>query len=323
MYCALISNFVSMKIEKHLSSLLYRYQCVTVPGFGAFLTETKPAYIDIDTNTFYPPKKVISFNANLKNNDGLLANHIALQEKISYDYAVIKIEQAVAGWNSVLLNEDLSLNNVGSISRNNEGNLLFTPDSPVNYLTAAFGLANIISPAIKREAYKIEAEDLKDSASITFKPERRSGYAYLKYAAVFAVVAFAGASGFKVYHDREVAAETLLVEKAVQEKIQSRIQQATFFIDNPFPAVPLTVKEEIKPTPYHIIAGAYKSKANAQKAASQLSSKGFNPHIFEKNKFGLFTVSYNSYTTLSEAQQNMSAIHRSHNRDAWLLIKEL
>jgi hypothetical protein len=30
---------------------------------------------------------MISFNANLKNNDGLLANHIAQAEKTSYDYA--------------------------------------------------------------------------------------------------------------------------------------------------------------------------------------------------------------------------------------------
>jgi hypothetical protein len=30
---------------------------------------------------------MISFNANLKNNDGLLANHIA-QAETSYDYAV-------------------------------------------------------------------------------------------------------------------------------------------------------------------------------------------------------------------------------------------
>lgn len=312
-----------MKIEKHLSSLLYRYQCVTVPGFGAFLTEIKPAYIDSDTNTFYPPKKVISFNANLKNNDGLLANHIALQEKISYEQAVAKIEQAVAVWSATLLNEVITLKNIGVVTLNSEGSLLFTPDTPVNYLTSAFGLASVVSPAVKREEYKAQAEALEEIAPIIFTPERKANYSYLKYAAVFATMIFVGASGFKVYHDREVAAETLLVEKAVQEKVQSRIQQATFFIDNPFPAVELSAKEEIKLTPYHIIAGAFKSKANAQKAADELTAKGFSPEIFEKNKFGLFTVSYNSYASLEEAQQNMSKIHRSHDRDAWLLIKEL
>jgi hypothetical protein len=67
-----------MKIEQYISQLLYRHQCVTVPGFGAFLTEIQSAHLHENTNSFYPPKKVISFNSHLKNNDGLLANHIAL-----------------------------------------------------------------------------------------------------------------------------------------------------------------------------------------------------------------------------------------------------
>ncbi|MDP2161187.1 MAG: SPOR domain-containing protein, partial [Flavobacterium sp.] len=76
-----------MRIDNYLSQLLYRYQCVTVPGFGAFLTEIRSAHLDESSNTFYPPKKVIAFNSNIKNNDGLLTQHVALSEKISYNQA--------------------------------------------------------------------------------------------------------------------------------------------------------------------------------------------------------------------------------------------
>ena len=38
-----------MKIEQYISQLLYRYQCVTVPGFGAFLTDYQSAKIDEKT----------------------------------------------------------------------------------------------------------------------------------------------------------------------------------------------------------------------------------------------------------------------------------
>lgn len=69
-----------MKIEVYISQLLYRYQCVTVPGFGAFLTETHSAQLNESTNSF-SSKKTISFNSRIKNNDGLLANHIAQAEK--------------------------------------------------------------------------------------------------------------------------------------------------------------------------------------------------------------------------------------------------
>ena len=81
-----------MKMDYYISQLLYRYQCVTVPGFGAFLTEIQSAQLHENSHSFYPPKKLVSFNAYLKNNDGLLANHIAQSEKMSYEVAVSVIE---------------------------------------------------------------------------------------------------------------------------------------------------------------------------------------------------------------------------------------
>lgn len=313
-----------MKTEKHLSALLYRYQCVTVPGFGAFLTEIRPAQLDAGTHTFCPPKKLISFNANLKNNDGLLASHIALQEKISYDRAVAAISAEVEEWlHKLEKRETLALKNMGDLAYNAEGNLVFSPDTPVNYLTDAFGLGNIVSPAIKREELKAQAEAIEEIAPVIFTPERKKKYTYLKYAAVVTLFLGVGSTGFKIYHDRDIAARTLLVEQAVQEKVQDRIQQATFFIDNPLPAVKLTLKEENKTFPYHVVAGAFRSEANAQKALAQLEAKGFKGRVLERNKYGLYPVSYGSYTTLAEAQRNMAAIQKAHNREAWLLIKEL
>lgn len=320
-----IVNFVVMMIEKHISALLYRYQCVSVPGFGAFLTETQPAQLNNDTYTFYPPKKLISFNANLKNNDGLLANHIALQEKISYDQAVANITQTVESWNKRLQNwETLILKNLGTIAHNIEGNIVFTPDTPVNYLAEAFGLTNVISPAIKREELKAVAEKVEEMAPVVFTPERKKNYSYLKYAAIFVVMTSASGAGFKVYRDHEIAKQTLIVEQSVQDRVNEKIQQATFFIEAPMPAVSLPVKEENTSTyPYHVVAGAFKSEENAEKAVGELVSKGYNARKLGKNKFGLFQVGYGSFKTYAEAQAKMNKIKQTENSDAWLLVKEL
>ena len=203
-----------MMIEKHISALLYRHQCVIVPGFGAFLTEMQPAQLNADNSTFYPPKKLVSFNANLKNNDGLLANHIALQEKISYEHAVEDIGRQTELWLGRLQGrESLVLKNLGEIIYNFEGSLVFTPDTPVNYLTDAFGLSAVISPAIMREQFKAQVEELEEIAPIVFTPERKRSYSYLKYAAVFAVLLTLGGTGFKVYRDNQITQQTLLVEK--------------------------------------------------------------------------------------------------------------
>ena len=320
----LIVNFVAMMIEKHISALLYRYQCVTVPGFGAFLTDIRPAHLDAGTSTFYPPKKLVSFNANVKNNDGLLANHIARQEKISYDSAVAQIALAVQGWIDRLNDLDIiSLKNLGEIGLNAEGSLVFSPDVPVNYLTEAFGLTALVSPAIKREVFKAQAEALEDKAPLVFTPQRKRTYSYLKYAAVFAVALTLGGTAFKNYHDREVTEQTLTVQNVVQEKVQKQLQQATFFIDNPLPAVTLSLKEENIKMPYHVVAGAYRSEANADKAVAELKAKGFKARRLGQNKFGLYPVLYGSYSTHALARQTMRELHATTDKEAWLMVQDL
>lgn len=312
-----------MKIENYISALLYRYQCVTVPGFGAFLTEIQSAKLNEYNNSFSPPKKVVSFNPHLKNNDGLLANHVALQEKISYEDAVAVVQNEVMAWKDQLLRREiLSLKNIGQISVNAELNWVFEPISSVNYLADAFGLSAVISPAVQREVLKAQVAALEEKAPIVFTPERKKNYAFLKYAAAIVMTLGAGGAAYKYQYEQQLATDSLIVEKAVQEKVQNKIQQATFFIENPLPAVTLSISENaIKP--YHIVAGSFRNEANAAKIFEELKALGFQPIRLEQNQFGLFPVLYGSFSSYSEAQTQMKEIHKSHNKEAWLLIKEL
>ena len=309
-----------MQIEKHISDLLYRYQCVTVPGFGAFLTETVSAHVTGSASSFFPPKKVVSFNANVKNNDGLLANHVALQEKMSYELAVIKINDVAAEWTYLLQNRNrLAIKNIGEISVNNEMNWVFEPANTINYLTDAFGLTSFVSPEITREKLKQEVEALEERAPIIFIPQRKRNYSYLKYAAVFTVMFGAGTFGYKMYYDQQVMEQTLIVEKKVQEKVQQQIQEATFMLSNPIPSVELAIVEE--KMPYHLVAGAYRNEENANKAIAELTAAGFeNAKMLPLNKHKLYPVVYASFKTLNEAQSERRAIQKSHNAEAWLLI---
>jgi hypothetical protein len=313
-----------MQIEKHISDLLYRYQCVTVPGFGAFLTETVSAHVTGSASSFFPPKKVVSFNANVKNNDGLLANHVALQEKMSYELAVIKIGDVVNEWTYLLQNRNrVVLKNIGEISVNNEMNWVFEPANTVNYLTDSFGLTPFVSPEITRVVLKQEVEALEEKAPIIFTPERKRDYSYLKYAAVFVVMLGAGGFGYKTYYDQQITNQTLLVEKNVQEKVQQQIQQATFLISNPVEAVELSVAAPIEEKmPYHLVAGAYRSEENANKAIAELKASGFeNAKMLPLNKHNLYPVVYASFKTLNEAQIERKNIQKSHNEEAWLMIE--
>ena len=310
-----------MLIEKHISDLLYRYQCVTVPGFGAFLTETVSAHVTGSASLFFPPKKVVSFNANVKNNDGLLANHVALQEKMSYELAVIKINDVVNEWTYLLQNRNhLVLKNIGEISVNNEMNWVFEPTNTVNYLTDSFGLTPFVSPEITREVLKKEVEALEEKAPIIFTPERKRDYSYLKYAAVFVTMLGAGGFGYVTYNNQKIENQTLAIQKNVQEKVQQQIQEATFVISNPLNSVNQIVSEE--KTPYHLIAGAYRNQENAVKAISELNAIGFdNSKMLPLNKHNLYPVVYGSFKNLTEAQIERKNIQSTHNREVWLLIE--
>ena len=74
-----------MNIQNHIRNLLYRNDCVIVEGFGAFVCQRQSARIE--DGVFFPPRKIVNFNSGLKVDDGLLANHIAIQEKVSFQIA--------------------------------------------------------------------------------------------------------------------------------------------------------------------------------------------------------------------------------------------
>jgi preprotein translocase subunit Sss1 len=178
---------------------------------------------------------------------------------------------------------------------------------------------------VKREIFeqKIEAleENIEESEVIALIPKRRTGNIYLKYAAVFVLgLGLTASIGYPVYQ-QQIANETIIVEQSVQKQVQNKIQEATFFIKNPVPAVTLTVKEE--KMSYHIMAGAFREERNAQKAFERLSNQGYKARRIPQNKYGLFPVLYGSYATFAEAEKAKQEIQNTINPDAWILVESL
>ncbi len=311
-----------MKIENYIAQLLYRYQCVTVPGFGAFLTEIQSAQLVESSNSFFPPKKLISFNAYLKNNDGLLANHIAQAEKTSYEYAVSAIQYEVFNWKKTLQETGVfSIKNVGDFCLNADRNLIFTPYDQTNYLSSSFGLSPFVSPMVKREIFEQQLEALEETETIQLVPEHKNKYTFLKYAAIFVLgLGLTATVGYPIYQN-EIETQKIIVETAVQRQVQNKIQEATFFIESPIPAVTLTVKEG--KLPYHIMAGAFRDEANAQRVFEDLSEKGYKAKRIERNKHGLYPVLYGSFSTYAEAEKLKNEIRAKENPEAWILIESL
>jgi len=311
-----------MQLETYISDLLYRYECVTVPEFGAFLTQRVSATIHESTNAFYPPKKKLAFNEQIQTNDGILTHYIADVEKIPFEEASKKIEKRVKALKSYLTEgETISLNNIGDLSLNNEGKIIFEPSYHLNYLTDAFGLSQFVSPSVSREVYKKKVQKIEKVVPISITPERRKSRGYLKYAAVAIVALTIGGFAASNYYVNNINSQNQLAQEEANLQLESQIQEATFVIDNPLPAVTLHVKKHSGS--YHVIAGAFRIEENSDKKVSQLKNLGYDARKIGVNKYGLHEVVYASYEDRLEALSALRHIKRNHNSAAWLLVKEL
>lgn len=311
-----------MQLEPYISDLLYRYECVTVPEFGSFLTRRVSATIHETTDAFYPPKKVLSFNEQIQENDGLLARYIADVEKIPYEAASKKIKKRVKYLKSYLVEgETIAFENIGSLSLNNEGNMLFEPSYSFNYLTDAFGLSQFTSPEVTRETHKKTAETIEKVVPISVTPQRRQSRGYLKYAAVGLIALTIGGFAASNYYVDQIEAHNQLAQEEANTQMESRIQEATFVINNPLPAVTLNVKKQHGN--YHIIAGAFRLEENSDKKVDQLKNLGYAARKIGTNKYGLHEVVYASYENRLEALQALRDVKKAHNKDAWLLVKTI
>ncbi|WP_273568731.1 SPOR domain-containing protein [Maribacter halichondriae] len=318
-----------MALEHYIAELLYRYNCVVVPDFGAFLTQTKSAVIDTNANTFYPPSKSLSFNAQLTSNDGLLVSYMAEAEKVSYEEMLAKLNDFVKTWKGQLIQgEHLTLANIGKLFLNSDAKIVFQPSDKVNYLTSSFGLPSFVSAPVMREVLKEEVLAMEERIPFIITPEQKEHSEftlrpYLKYAAIFLLAVSTGLTGLRFYNET-VNAQQLAQEEA-QQKVSEHIQEATFFDAKPIelPTVNLDVITKKKHVAtHHIVAGAFRFRKNADKKIGQLKRRGFEAEYLGTNDHGLHVVTYSRYTDAQKALRELRKIKITQSKDAWLLSKK-
>lgn len=303
-----------MNLANYISDLLYRYNCVIIPDFGGFVTNKIGAKVNETSNTFYPPAKQITFNSHLKVNDGLLTNYIASSENITFEKASRIIALSVTEWKNEINTKPIQIGAVGVLTLNENNQIIFEPNTTVNYLTESFGLTSVASESIKRNITKV-----KPLIPILKKENKKGIPTFIKYAATAAIMLTLSFAGNNAYQQNKQESIIANQEKAIEKKIQS----ATFVITNPLPTIALNVlKEEVVSKPYHVVAGAFQFPENAEKKVDQLKKQGYKASILGANKWGLIEVAFDSFLDKNEAINNLYKIQATVSEDAWLLIKK-
>ncbi|MBK43214.1 MAG: sporulation protein [Flavobacteriaceae bacterium] len=305
-----------MYLGKFISDLLYRHDCVVVPNFGAFITQKTTAKINFERNEFYPPRKNITFNTELKNNDGILAGYMAEKKNISYGKALSKIEKEVSKLNKYLAdNNEIEFEKIGTLILLSTGKVSLKPSNKINYLNESFGLSQFISPQISRNKNSFESSD----NNIDKIKKQQFLKTFTKYAAVIIVAiglaTFIGLNTYIKYIDKHNA----IAEQKAEELMSSKMNKATFTLSAPLPAININVTQlEEK---YHVIAGAFRFKKNCNKKLRQLKRLGFNARAVGQNQYGLYQVAFESYHSRAKAEKGLHKIKKNQDSSAWLLIK--
>ena len=289
-----------MKLSKHIFNLLHENSCVVIPNFGALITRNISAKISPDGTKISPPNKEISFNKSLVKNDGLLITEISIIENMSYQAAEIIVEKWVNKIEKRIRKKGyVSFKNIGIIELKND-KYIFSSYEKTIFQQTSYGLNLIHSSKLKRSNF-----DKNNS--------------YLKYAAVLIIFLSIGGFFTKSYFNNIVEYNENSYAQANFE-VEKKIQNATFSINNSFPAVMLPIKKQYGN--FHIIAGSFRLEENSLKMISKLKSKGFlEARKVGLNKYGLIQVAYNSYKSIREARLALSEIRLDQDSNAWLLIK--
>ena len=298
-----------MSIFKDISHLLYYNDCVILPNFGAFVLKSKSAYIE--DNEFFPPSKYVSFNSMLKDNDGLLAKFISEERKISYKKSLKLISDEVKLLNEKL-SEDLIFDTeyLGIFELKEKNTLIFNPDFSINFDSSVFGLNSFV----RKPIINISSKKAADKAQFDTNN-------LLRYAAIF--ISILGLSYFGYFNYNNYLNNEKLKNIAIaQEKILENVQTATFNLGD-LPPINVNVKAPIvkdNSTYYSVIAGAFRSRRNAEKHLNTLIIDGYQASYTTVNPKGLFRVAYARLKTRKEAAELILKIKTS-GQDAWLLIE--
>ena len=146
-----------VKVAQHISQLLYCHDCVIVPNFGGFVTNYKPAQIDVDNGLALPPSKTISFNRFLSHNDGLLINEISKQEGLSYKESSDVVKKYADDCQALLTAKGrLELDKIGVLYYDDKKLKFKAGDE--NFALSAYGF-NPISFAVKEAAEPIVTKE--------------------------------------------------------------------------------------------------------------------------------------------------------------------
>jgi len=301
-----------MEIEYYIAELLTEHDCVIIPDLGGFVGSYLPAQIHPVYHTFQPPSKKILFNVNLRQNDGLLANHMAQAEKIGFKEASEQIHRfAEETVKSLKSRKYLILKNIGKLYMGKEENIQFDQDLRSTLLPESFGLQPFFSSPIKRDPHLDRIEKRIQTRLETRELVKRAIPKPLKWAAILAVpvavavmLSLAGYDSIKSgsWNSADILSSLSPFSKAdVKQEVQE-------------PAIPVSLEEENSGmtedlSNHELHTGPVRDKLEPSSAEEEVSPTGSSQWQADEPLSGSYAVIVGAFGIEQNAQKLVTQLN--------------
>jgi hypothetical protein len=333
-----------MESTHYISELLAQHDCVIIPGLGGFIGNYSPATIHPHYHTFQPPSKKLLFNISLRQNDGLLADHIARKENIPFAEANDKVKWYAEDCLAQLkLKKQVLIRDVGRLFIGQEGTVQFDQDPRHNLLPESFGLQPFFSMPVRREAKQDTETVAPKEIRLSRQMAKKALYRPLKWAAILALpvglailLSLSGydrlRTGTLTYADilssismrlspfssEEKKAEPVPLEHAAASEKTETPKMTVLPVTPPEPQKIVAQKTEM---PFAVIVGAFRIEENATKLIARLQGEGIPASLFDVTPGGLHRVTSGIFSDRGEAIAALRLARTQGFEEAWLLVK--
>ena len=219
-----------MTLTDHLRQLIMERDTVILPGFGALETRYEPATFDYVQGKLHPPNKSLTFNANLRLNDGTLIRHVQQTENSDYAVAKTRVEDFVESLKTQLAaGETIHVPGIGKFFLDLNQKTHFLPEGQAQLYPATYGLPTIDAQPVQRTAASAAATAeaaaptaTQHPGTIVLRPSRSAGLAnFFVRALPFLLVLAIALIGYTVYKIQDTDGEPY-VRNVNQERINRK-----------------------------------------------------------------------------------------------------
>ncbi|MBA3664058.1 MAG: SPOR domain-containing protein [Bacteroidetes bacterium] len=184
---------IHQTILKGVKEQLFFNDYLVLPGFGGFVLKKSPAHFSSAGTVILPPGKTVSFNAQLKQNDGVFVQWLQSQLTCDASQALSHLTDFAEYCRSVLNNRGrLTVDGIGFFYHDFENNICFEPQHQTNFLRDSFGLSPVF---IKELEVEMSVKPTTVFADRIIERAENTGHSEIKKQRNYRKVAIAAVSG--------------------------------------------------------------------------------------------------------------------------------